>query len=108
MLGLVEPRHEVIVLEPYYDAYIAAIALADATRVPVPLKESGNSWDINVDAVRAAVTDKTAMVIINTPHNPTGSVFSREALTELAELCVEEDLLVLADEVYENLSLIHI
>ncbi|OFQ56758.1 pyridoxal phosphate-dependent aminotransferase [Corynebacterium sp. HMSC074H12] len=104
VLGLVEPGHEVIVLEPYYDAYAAAIALADATRVPVPLKESGNSWDIDVDAVRAAVTDKTAMVIINTPHNPTGSVFSHEALTELAELCVERDLLVLADEVYENLT----
>ncbi|WP_339017323.1 aminotransferase class I/II-fold pyridoxal phosphate-dependent enzyme [Corynebacterium hesseae] len=104
VLGLVEPGQEVIVLEPFYDAYIAAIALADATRIPVPLKESGNSWDIDVAAVRAAVTDKTAMVIINTPHNPTGSVFSREALTELAELCVEKDLLVLADEVYENLT----
>lgn len=104
VLGLVEPGQEVIVLEPYYDAYAAAIALADATRIPVPLKESGNSWDIDVDAVRAAVTDKTAMVIINTPHNPTGSVFSREALTKLAELCVEKDLLVLADEVYENLT----
>ena len=104
VLGLVEPGQEVIVLEPYYDAYIAAVALADASRVPVPLKASGNSWDIDVDAVRAAVTDQTAMVIINTPHNPTGSVFSREALTELAELCVEKDLLVLADEVYENLT----
>ena len=104
VLGLVEPGQEVIVLEPYYDAYIAAVALADATRIPVPLKESGNSWDIDVDAVRAAITDKTAMVIINTPHNPTGSVFSREALTELAELCVEKNLLVLADEVYENLT----
>ncbi|OFK63244.1 aminotransferase class I/II-fold pyridoxal phosphate-dependent enzyme [Corynebacterium sp. HMSC078A10] len=104
VLGLVEPGQEVIVLEPFYDAYIAAIALADATRIPVPLKESGNSWDIDVAAVRAAVTDKTAMVIINTPHNPTGSVFSRKALTELAELCVEKDLLVLADEVYENLT----
>lgn len=104
VLGLVEPGQEVIVLEPYYDAYAAAIALADATRIPVPLKESANSWDIDVDAVRAAVTDKTAMVIINTPHNPTGSVFSREALTELAELCVEKNLLVLADEVYENLT----
>lgn len=104
VLGLVEPGQEVIVLEPYYDAYIAAVALADASRVPVPLKASGNSWDIDVDAVRAAVTDQTAMVIINTPHNPTGSVFSREALTELAELCVEKDLVVLADEVYENLT----
>lgn len=104
VLGLVEPGQEVIVLEPYYDAYIAAVALADATRIPVPLKESGNSWDIDVAAVRAAITDKTAMVIINTPHNPTGSVFSREALTELAELCVEKDLIVLADEVYENLT----
>ncbi|MGV0350967.1 aminotransferase class I/II-fold pyridoxal phosphate-dependent enzyme [Corynebacterium guaraldiae] len=104
VLGLVEPGQEVIVLEPYYDAYIAAIALADATRIPAPLKESGNSWDIDVAAVRAAVTDKTAMVIINTPHNPTGSVFSRKALTELAELCVEKDLRVLADEVYENLT----
>lgn len=104
VLGLVEPGQEVIVLEPYYDAYIAAVALADATRIPVPLKESGNSWDIDVDAVRAAVTDRTAMVIVNTPHNPTGSVFSRGALTELAELCVEKDLLVLADEVYENLT----
>ena len=104
VLGLVEPGHEVIVLEPYYDAYAAAIALADATRIPGPLKESGNSWDIDVDAVRAAVPDKTAMVIINTPHNPTGAVFSREALTELAKLCVERDLLGLADEVYENLT----
>lgn len=56
VLGLVEPGQEVIVLEPYYDAYIAAVALADATRIPVPLKESGNSWDIDVAAVRAAVT----------------------------------------------------
>ena len=104
VLGLVEPGQEVIVLEPYYDAYIAAVALADASRVPVPLKASGNSWDIDVDAVRAAVTDQTAMVIINTPHNPTGSVFSRTALTKLAELCVEKDLVVLADEVYENLT----
>lgn len=104
VLGLVEPGQEVIVLEPYYDAYIAAVALADATRIPVPLKASGNSWDIDVAAVRGAITDKTAMVIINTPHNPTGSVFSHAALTELAELCVEKDLLVLADEVYENLT----
>ena len=103
VLGLVEPGQEVIVLEPYYDAYAAAIALADATRVPVPLTPTAGTWDLDVDAVRAAVTDKTAMIIINSPHNPTGSIFSRPALDALAELCVERDLLVLADEVYEDL-----
>ncbi|OFT52313.1 aminotransferase [Corynebacterium sp. HMSC06D04] len=104
VLGLVEPGQEVIVLEPYYDAYAAAIALADATRVAVPLKPSGESWDLDVDAVRAAVTDKTAMVIVNSPHNPTGSVFSRTALEGLRDICVEHDLLVLSDEVYEDLT----
>lgn len=104
VLGLVEPGQEVIVLEPYYDAYAAAIALADATRVPVPLKPSGGSWDLDVDAVRAAVTDKTAMVIVNSPHNPTGSVFSRAALEGLRDICVEHDMLVLSDEVYEDLT----
>lgn len=107
VLGLVEPGQEVIVLEPYYDAYAAAIALADATRVPpVPplTPPTAGTWDLDVDAVRAAVTDKTAMIIINSPHNPTGSVFSRPpALDALAELCVEHDLLILADEVYEDL-----
>ncbi|MDO5032730.1 aminotransferase class I/II-fold pyridoxal phosphate-dependent enzyme [Corynebacterium sp.] len=104
VLGLVEPGQEVIVLEPYYDAYAAAIALADATRVPVPLTAAGESWDVDVAAVRAAITDKTAMIIVNSPNNPTGSVFSREALAELAAVCVEHDLLVLSDEVYENLT----
>lgn len=103
VLGTVEPGQEVIVLEPYYDAYAAAIALADARRVPVPLIPSGESWDLDIDAVRAAVTDRTAMIIVNSPHNPTGSVFSRTALLRLAELCVEKELIVLSDEVYENL-----
>ncbi|WP_241228464.1 pyridoxal phosphate-dependent aminotransferase [Corynebacterium hylobatis] len=103
VLGLVEPGSEVIVLEPYYDAYAAAIALAGAQRVAVSLVADGAGWTVDVDAVRAAVTGRTAMIIVNSPHNPTGSVFSREALTELAAVCVEHNLLVLADEVYENL-----
>ncbi|MEJ5998794.1 pyridoxal phosphate-dependent aminotransferase [Corynebacterium sp. H130] len=103
VLGNVEPGQEVIVLEPYYDAYAAAIALAGAKRVAVPLKQVGNTWDIDVPAIRAAVTHKTAMIIVNSPHNPTGAVFSRSGLEELAKLCVERDLLVLSDEVYENL-----
>lgn len=103
VLGLVEPGSEVIVLEPYYDAYAAAIALAGARRVAVSLVADGAGWTVDVDAVRAAVTSETAMIIINSPHNPTGSVFSRDVLTQLAAVCVEHDLLVLADEVYENL-----
>lgn len=103
ILGTVEPGQEVIVLEPYYDAYAAAIALADAVRVPVPLAPAGDSWDVDADAVRAAITDRTAMIIVNSPHNPTGAVFSRAALEDLAALCVEKNLIVLSDEVYENL-----
>lgn len=104
ILGLVEPGSEVIVLEPYYDAYAAAIALAGARRVAVPLRAVEDSWDVDVAAIRAAVTDKTAMIIVNSPHNPTGAVFSRPALVELAQLVSECDLLVLSDEVYENLT----
>lgn len=103
ILGLVEPGSEVIVLEPYYDSYAAAIALADATRVAVPLKEVGKTWDVDVEAVAAAITPKTSMVVVNSPHNPTGSVFSRQALKDLAKVIVDNDLLVLSDEVYENL-----
>lgn len=103
VLGLVEPCDEVIVLEPYYDAYAAAIALAGATRVAVPLKEQDNSWDIDVDLVHKAVTKKTKMIIVNSPHNPTGSVFSLKALKDLAGIARAYDLLVLSDEVYEHL-----
>lgn len=103
VLGLVEPGSEVIVLEPYYDSYAAAIALANATRIAVPLKEVGRTWDVDVEAVRAAITNKTSMIVVNSPHNPTGSVFSRESLEELARLAIEHDLYVLSDEVYENL-----
>lgn len=103
VLGLVEPGSEVIVLEPCYDAYAAAIALAGAQRVAVPLVPDGATWTVDVDAVRAAVTKRTSMIIVNSPHNPTGSVFSREVLVALAAVCVERDLLVLSDEVYENL-----
>lgn len=103
VLGLVESGDEVIVLEPYYDAYAAAIALAGATRVAVPLQEVENSWDVDVDKLHAAVTKKTRMIIVNSPHNPTGSVFSKKALKQLAGIARAYDLLVLSDEVYEHL-----
>lgn len=103
VLGLVEPGDEVIVLEPYYDAYAAAIALAGATRVAVPLAEVDNSWDVDVEKLHQAVTKKTKMIIVNSPHNPTGSVFSKKALKEVAGIARAYDLLVLSDEVYEHL-----
>ncbi|ALC05265.1 putative N-succinyldiaminopimelate aminotransferase DapC [Corynebacterium deserti GIMN1.010] len=103
VLGLVEPGEEIIVLEPYYDAYAAAIALAGAVRVAVPLQELENTWEIDVDALHKAVTKKTKMIIVNSPHNPTGSVFSKKALKELAGIARAYDLLVLSDEVYEHL-----
>lgn len=103
VLGLVEPGSEVILIEPYYDVYAAAVALADATRVAVPLVPQGNSWTLDVDALERAVTENTSMVILNTPHNPTGAVLSRDILARLADVCVRHDLLVLSDEVYEYL-----
>lgn len=103
VLGLVEPGSEVIVFDPYYDAYAAAIALAGAQRVSVPLRQVNRTWDLDTAAFAAAITDRTSMVIINSPHNPTGSVFSRAALEEFARICVAHDLTVLSDEVYEHL-----
>lgn len=104
ILGLVEPGDDVIVLEPYYDAYVAAIALAGANRIAVPLKETPEGgWSVDAEAIRQAITPRTTMVIINNPHNPTGSVFAEEDMQKFAEVCVEADLLVLSDEVYERL-----
>ncbi len=100
VLGLVEPGEEVIVFEPYYDAYAAAIALAGARRVAVPLVADGDTWAIDADAFEAAATERTALVIINNPHNPTGSVLD---LGEFARVCREHDLTVLSDEAYEYL-----
>ncbi|AQP49007.1 aminotransferase [Tessaracoccus aquimaris] len=104
MLGLVEPGSEVILIEPYYDSYAAAVALAGATRVSVPLVRDAAGFVLDVDALRAAVTDRTAMIVVNSPHNPTGHVFGPDELGAIAELAVERDLIVLADEVYERLT----
>ncbi|MGW0021660.1 pyridoxal phosphate-dependent aminotransferase [Rhodococcus sp. NPDC003382] len=103
ILGLVEPGDEVLLTEPYYDSYAASVALAGATRRAVPLERSGSGFVLDVDALRAAVTDRTTMLVVNTPHNPTGTVYDDATLTAVAELACERDLLVLSDEVYEHL-----
>ncbi|MFF4257543.1 pyridoxal phosphate-dependent aminotransferase [Streptomyces sp. NPDC001663] len=103
LLALVEPGDEVIAFEPYYDSYAACIAMAGGKRVPVTLRPHEGSFRLDLDELRAAVTDRTRLLLINTPHNPTGTVLTREELTAIAELAVERDLLVVTDEVYEHL-----
>ena len=101
LLALLEPGDEVIALEPYYDSYAACIAMAGARRVPVTLRPPEFRPDL--DAVRDAVTDRTRLILLNTPHNPTGMVATREELTAIAALAIERDLLVITDEVYEHI-----
>ncbi|MGW7816932.1 pyridoxal phosphate-dependent aminotransferase [Streptomyces puniciscabiei] len=103
LLALVEPGDEVVALEPYYDSYAASIAMAGGTRVPVTLRPHDGSFRLDLDELRAAVTDRTRLLLINTPHNPTGTVLTRAELAAIAELAVERDLLVVTDEVYEHL-----
>jgi N-succinyldiaminopimelate aminotransferase len=103
LLALLEPGDEVIAFEPYYDSYAACIAMAGGTRVPVTLRPHDGSFRLDLDELRAAVTDRTRLLLINTPHNPTGTVLTREEITAIAELAVERDLLVVTDEVYEHL-----
>ncbi|MER6071504.1 pyridoxal phosphate-dependent aminotransferase [Streptomyces sp. NPDC001817] len=103
LLALVEPGDEVVALEPYYDSYAASIAMAGGTRVPVTLRPHEGSFRLDLDELRAAVTGRTRLLLINTPHNPTGTVLTRAELAAIAELAVERDLLVVTDEVYEHL-----
>ncbi|MFJ7959536.1 pyridoxal phosphate-dependent aminotransferase [Streptomyces sp. NPDC096319] len=103
LLALVEPGDEVIALEPYYDSYAACIAMAGGTRVPVTLRPHEGRYVLDLDELRAAVTDRTRLILLNTPHNPTGTVLTRAELTAVAELAIERDLLVVTDEVYEHL-----
>ncbi|MFC7305757.1 pyridoxal phosphate-dependent aminotransferase [Streptomyces monticola] len=103
LLALVEPGDEVIALEPYYDSYAASIALAGGTRVPVTLRPKDGAFHLDLDELRDAVTDRTRLLLLNTPHNPTGTVLTRAELAEIAALAVERDLLVVTDEVYEHL-----
>jgi N-succinyldiaminopimelate aminotransferase len=101
LLALVEPGDEVIAFEPYYDSYAACVAMAGGTRVPVTLRPPGFRPDLA--ALRAAITPRTRLILLNTPHNPTGAVFTEAELAEIAALACEHDLLVVSDEVYEHM-----
>jgi aspartate/methionine/tyrosine aminotransferase len=101
VLALCSPGDEVVVLEPYYDSYAATIALGGAVRRPVPL--TWPDFALDLDALAAAVTDRTRLLLFNNPHNPTGRVFTRAEMTMIAELCAKHDVWVITDEIYEHI-----
>lgn len=107
VLALAGPGDEVVVFEPYYDSYAACIALAGATRVPVTLRREGSGdraqWLFDPAELARAVSTKTRVILLNSPHNPTGKVFTPSELGLIGELARQHDLFVIADEVYEHL-----
>lgn len=104
ILALCEPGDEVIVFEPYYDSYAASITLAGAVRRAVPMRPVDGRFTFDPAELRAAAGPRTKVILVNSPHNPTGTVFTREELTVIAELCQERDIVAVTDEVYEHLT----
>ncbi|MEU5128191.1 aminotransferase class I/II-fold pyridoxal phosphate-dependent enzyme [Streptomyces mobaraensis] len=103
LLGLCDPGDEVLAFDPCYDAYAAVARFAGAKLVPVSLVTEGDAFVLDVDALRAAVTPRARVLVLNTPHNPTGKVFTPAELAAVAEVCREHGLTVVTDEVYEHL-----
>ncbi|MDQ6749417.1 MAG: aminotransferase class I/II-fold pyridoxal phosphate-dependent enzyme [Actinomycetota bacterium] len=101
LLALCEPDDEVVVLEPYYDSYAACISFAGARRRPITLRPP--EFALNGDELRAAIGPRARVLLLNSPHNPTGRVLSRHELGLIAQACVEHDLVCISDEVYEHL-----
>ncbi|MEU8195697.1 pyridoxal phosphate-dependent aminotransferase [Microbispora amethystogenes] len=104
VLALCEPGDEVIVFEPYYDSYAAAVALAGAVRRAVTLRVDAGRFTFDPAELEAAITPRTRAILVNSPHNPTGTVFTREELECVARVCREHDLVAITDEVYEHLA----
>ena len=101
LLALIEPGDEVIAFEPYYDSYAACITMAGGVRVPITLREPAFRPDI--EAVAAAITERTRLILLNSPHNPTGTVFTAGELAGIADLARRHDLVIVSDEVYEHM-----
>ena len=114
VIALVQTGDEVIMLEPHYDSYPAVVAMSGARHVSVPLRPTAPTapsgagaqgrFALDLDDLQAAITPRTRMILLNSPHNPTGTVLTRAELTEIARLAVEHDLIVVTDEVYEYLT----
>jgi N-succinyldiaminopimelate aminotransferase len=103
LLALIDTGEEVITFEPYYDSYAACIALAGGARRVITLHRDGQGWTFDADELRRAVTARTKVILLNTPHNPTGKVFTRDELSTIAAVAQDHDLIVITDEVYEHL-----
>ncbi|MEU6032006.1 pyridoxal phosphate-dependent aminotransferase [Streptomyces tauricus] len=100
LLTCVDPGDEVLVPEPWFESYPGAVRLVGAVPRPVPLTSDG--WRLDIDVVRAAITPRTRAILLNTPHNPTGRVFSAAETAALMEVCVRQDIVCITDEVYDN------
>jgi N-succinyldiaminopimelate aminotransferase len=103
LLSLIEPGDEVVLIDPAYDSYAACVAFAGGVRRTVTLRPP--DWALDPDELHAAIGPRTRALLLNSPHNPTGKVFSREELSLVADACREHDLIAITDEVYEHLVL---
>ncbi|WP_375476974.1 pyridoxal phosphate-dependent aminotransferase [uncultured Jatrophihabitans sp.] len=103
LMALAGPGDEVLLVEPYYDSYAACVALAGARRRVVTLRRDGPGWLLDPAEVEAAVGPDTKVLVLNTPHNPTGAMLGADVLAALADVAVRHDLTVVSDEVYEHL-----
>lgn len=104
ILALAGPGDEVLTLEPFYDSHAASIAMAGASHVTVPLVPGPDGFALDRDALDAAVGERTRLILVNTPHNPTGAVLSRAELAAIAAAAARVDAIVITDEVYEHLT----
>ncbi len=101
ILAIIDPGDELVVFEPFYDSYPASVQMAGGTMRVVTLDLPG--WTFAIDALRSAVTGRTRVILLNTPHNPTGKVFPRAELQSIADIAIEHDLVVITDEVYDRI-----
>lgn len=111
-MAFIEPGDEVVVFEPFFDQYISNIEMPGGKVVYVPLQPpkdgsekttSAKDWTLDLNKLKAAITEKTKMIVLNTPHNPVGKVFTKEELQQIADLCVKHNIIILSDEVYDRL-----
>ncbi|WP_238013842.1 pyridoxal phosphate-dependent aminotransferase [Dactylosporangium sp. AC04546] len=104
LIALCEPGDEVLYFEPAYDSYLPGVAMAGGVPVPIRLRPDGGGFAFDLDELTHAVSGRTRLLLLNSPHNPTGKVFTREELEAIARVCREHDIIVISDEVYEYLT----